>query len=59
VLLHLSHPPLNPFKAPSDTDNIMNTVRYLKVLKIQDPNFFRPGSRIRIKEMKYLNPNGF
>jgi hypothetical protein len=24
--------------------------------QIPDPNFFHPGSRIRIKEFKYFNP---
>jgi hypothetical protein len=27
--------------------------------RIPDPNFFHPGSQIRIKEFKYFNPNFF
>jgi hypothetical protein len=27
-----------------------------RLSRIPDPNFFHPGSRIRIKEFKYFNP---
>jgi hypothetical protein len=28
----------------------------IRIFSIPDPDFFHPGSRVRIKESKYLNP---
>ena len=31
----------------------------IRLFSIPDPNFFHPGSRIHIKEFKYLNPKNY
>jgi hypothetical protein len=50
----------NTLSTPLQTKSgpfMLQTRKGYCLFRIPDPSFFHPGSRIRLKELKYFNPN--